>query len=270
MPDVLTEKLPSGVMIVTLNRPDALNTLGGTLLADFGAAMHEAEQDPAVRAVLITGAGRAFCAGADLSAPRGEARGENGAAPAPLAFSRRVTSMQDLHGHLAGAAFRCDKPTVALVNGAAAGAGFGVALSCDFRIASEQALFVSAFARIGLSGDNGITWGLSRLVGRSTALEILMLSPRLTAAQALELGLVRSVVPPEELLSAGLQFGERLAAGPTQAFAIMKRNLEFADITTYQQSLDREAFSIAVNGVTGENADAIQAFLDKREPDFRH
>jgi 2-(1,2-epoxy-1,2-dihydrophenyl)acetyl-CoA isomerase len=265
MPDVLTEKLPTGVMIVTLNRPDALNTLGGTLLADFGAAMHEAAADPAVRAVLITGAGRAFCAGADLSAPRGQ----NGAAPAPLAFSRRVTSMEDLHGHLAGAAFRCDKPTVALVNGAAAGAGFGVALSCDFRIASEQALFVSAFARIGLSGDNGITWGLSRLVGRSMALEILMLSPRLTAAEALELGLVRSVVPPQELMSAGLQFGERLAAGPTQAFAIMKRNLEFADIATYQQSLDREAFSIAVNGLAGENADAIQAFLDKREPDFR-
>jgi 2-(1,2-epoxy-1,2-dihydrophenyl)acetyl-CoA isomerase len=265
MPDVLTEKLPSGVMIVTLNRPDALNTLGGTLLADFGAAMGDAERDPAVRAVLITGAGRAFCAGADLSAQRRQ----NGAAPAPLAFSRRVTSMQDLHGNLAGAAFRCDKPTVALVNGAAAGAGFGMALSCDFRIASEQALFVSAFARIGLSGDNGITWGLSRLVGRSLALEILMLSPRLTAAQALELGLVRSVVPPEELLTAGLEFGERLAAGPTQAFAIMKRNLEFADVATYQQSLDREAFSIAVNGVIGENRDAIQAFLDKREPDFR-
>jgi 2-(1,2-epoxy-1,2-dihydrophenyl)acetyl-CoA isomerase len=265
MPDVLTEKLPSGVMIVTLNRPDALNTLGGTLLADFGAAMGDAERDPAVRAVLITGAGRAFCAGADLSAQRGQ----NGAAPAPLAFSRRVTSMQDLHANLAGAAYRCDKPTVALVNGAAAGAGFGLALSCDFRIASGQALFVSAFARIGLSGDNGITWGLSRLVGRSMALEILMLSPRLTAAQALELALVRSVVPPEELLTAGLEFGERLAAGPTQAFAIMKRNLEYADIASYQQSLDREAFSIAVNGVTGENADAIQAFLDKREPDFR-
>jgi 2-(1,2-epoxy-1,2-dihydrophenyl)acetyl-CoA isomerase len=266
MPDVLTEKLPSGVMIVTLSRPDALNTLGGTLLADFGAAMHEAEQDPAVRAVLITGAGRAFCAGADLSAQRGR----SGAAPAPLAFSARVTSMQDLQGNLAGAAFHCDKPTVALVNGAAAGAGFGLAVSCDFRIASEQALFVSAFARIGLSGDNGITWGLSRLVGRSMALEILMLSPRLTAAQALELGLVRSVVPPHELLSAGLQFGERLAAGPTQAFAIMKRNLEFADIASYQQSLDREAFGIAVNGVTGESAGAVQAFLDKREPDFRH
>jgi 2-(1,2-epoxy-1,2-dihydrophenyl)acetyl-CoA isomerase len=265
MPDVLTEKLPSGVMIVTFNRPDALNTLGGTLLADFGAALHEAGADPDVRAVLITGAGRAFCAGADLSA----SRRQNGAAPAPLAFSRRVTSMKDLHGNLAGAAYACDKPTVALVNGAAAGAGFGVALSCDFRIASEQALFVSAFARIGLSGDNGITWGLSRLVGRSVALEILMLSPRLTAKEALDLGLVRSVVPAPDLMSAGLEFGERLAAGPTQAFAIMKQNLEFADIATYQQSLDREAFSIAVNGVVGENADAIRAFLEKREPDFR-
>jgi 2-(1,2-epoxy-1,2-dihydrophenyl)acetyl-CoA isomerase len=269
MPDVLSEKLPSGVMIVTLSRPDALNTLGGTLLADFGAAMHEAGRDPAVRAVLVTGAGRAFCAGAELSPARAEAR-QNGTVPAPLAFSRRVSSMQDLHANLAGAAYHCDKPTVALVNGPAAGAGFGMSLACDFRIASEQALFVSAFARIGLSGDNGITWGLARLVGRSVALEILMLTPRITAAQALELGLVRSVVPPEELLSAGVEFGERLAAGPTQAFAIMKRNLELAYLATYQQSLDQEAFSIAVNGVVGENADAIQAFLDKREPDFRH
>ncbi|HEY2288450.1 MAG TPA: enoyl-CoA hydratase-related protein [Streptosporangiaceae bacterium] len=265
MPDVLSEKLPSGVMIVTFNRPDAMNTLGGTLLEDFGAAMHEAGTDPAVRAVLVTGAGRAFCAGADLSA----GRGQNGAAPAPLAFSRRVTHMKDLHANLAGAAYACDKPTVALVNGPAAGAGFGVALSCDFRIASEQALFVSAFARIGLSGDNGITWALSRLVGRSMALEILMLSPRLSAKEALDLGLVRSVVPAADLMSAGVEFGERLAAGPTQAFAIMKQNLELADISTYQQSLDREAFTIAVNGVVGENAGAIRAFLEKREPDFR-
>jgi 2-(1,2-epoxy-1,2-dihydrophenyl)acetyl-CoA isomerase len=267
MPDVLTEKLPSGVMIVTLNRPDNMNTLGGTLLADFGAALDEAQLDGTVRAVLITGAGSAFCAGADLSARRDQNGSEP--EPEPLPFSGRVAYMQDLHDHLAGAAFRCDKPTVALVNGAAAGAGFGVAMSCDFRIASERALFVSAFARIGLSGDNGITWTLSRLVGRSRALEILMLSPRITAAEALALGLVRSVVAPDDLMSAGLEFGERLAAGPTQAFAIMKRNLELADISTYQQSLDREAFSISVNGLIGENAGAIRAFLEKRQPDFR-
>jgi 2-(1,2-epoxy-1,2-dihydrophenyl)acetyl-CoA isomerase len=258
-------EVADGVLTITLNRPERLNAWTPVMQGELLAAADMWDADDDIRAVIVTGAGRAFCAGADLSAQRGR----SGAAREPLAFSARVTSMQDLHGNLAGAAFRCDKPTVALVNGAAAGAGFGLALTCDFRIASEQALFVSAFARIGLSGDNGITWGLSRLVGRSMALEILMLSPRLTAAQALELGLVRSVVPPPDLLSAGLQFGERLAAGPTQAFAIMKRNLEFADIATYQQSLDREAFSIAVNGVTGENADAIQAFLDKREPDFR-
>ncbi|MGH3275081.1 MAG: enoyl-CoA hydratase/isomerase family protein [Streptosporangiaceae bacterium] len=265
MPDVLSEKLPSGIMIVTLNRPESLNTLGGTLLADFGAAMQEAQTDATVRAVLITGAGRAFCAGADLSGRRDQ----NGTTEGLLGFSRRVTAVQGLHSQLAGAAFRCDKPTVALVNGPAAGAGFGAALACDFRIASEQALFVSAFARIGLSGDNGITWGLSRLVGRSRALEILMLSPRISATEALELGLVRSVVPPADLMDAGLRFGERLAAGPTQAYAIMKRNLEFADNATYQQSLDQEAFGIAVNGLAGESAGAIRAFLDKKEPDFR-
>jgi 2-(1,2-epoxy-1,2-dihydrophenyl)acetyl-CoA isomerase len=263
MSDVLTEKLPSGVMTVTLNRPDALNTMGGSLPGEFAAALRDARLDESVRAVVITGAGRAFCAGAALDEANRRPR------PAVGSFNRGVGLMQELHDQMPAAVFRCPKPTVALVNGAAAGGGFGVALACDFRIASEQAIFVSAFARIGLSGDNGITWGLSRQLGRSKALEILMLSPRLSAADALDLGIVRQVVAPDKLMPAGLAFAEQLAAGPTEAFAIMKRNLEFADHATYLQSLENEAAGISVNSLVGENKEAIQAFLNKREPDFR-
>jgi 2-(1,2-epoxy-1,2-dihydrophenyl)acetyl-CoA isomerase len=263
MSEVLTEKLPTGVMLVTLNRPDAMNTMGGTLPREFAEAIREARLDNTVRAVLITGAGRAFCAGADLQAGADEP-----AAPWP-SFSRQVGSMQELHDLMSGALFRCPKPTVALVNGAAAGGGFGLALAADFRIASENAIFVSAFARIGLSGDNGVTWGLSRQLGRSTALEILMLSPRITAAEAYALGLVREVVSSEELLATGVVFGERLAAGPTEAFAVMKRNLEYAHTASYAQSLEFEAAGISINTLVGESELAVQAFHDKREPDFR-
>jgi 2-(1,2-epoxy-1,2-dihydrophenyl)acetyl-CoA isomerase len=261
--DVLVEKHANGVMAVTLNRPDAMNTMGGTLPEEFAAAMRDARLDASVRAVLVTGAGRAFCAGADLHA---EADESSASVPS---FNRRRESMQQLHDQLSGALFRCPKPTVALVNGAAAGGGFGLALAADFRLAAEGAIFVSAFARIGLSGDNGITWGLTRQLGRWKALEILMLSPRLTAAEALALGLVRSVVSSDELLSTGLAFGERLAAGPTEAFAIMKKNLDLAHTSSYAQSLDQEAAGIAVNTLVGESEQAVRAFRDKREPDFR-
>lgn len=266
MPDVVYEKDASGVATVTLNRPDALNTLGGTILQDFGDALREATNDPAVRVVAITGAGRAFSAGAQLSSAR----------PAPAEPGARqrthleaVQSMERLHANWAGAVYACPKPTVALINGPCAGAGFGMALSADFRIASETAIFVSAFARIALAGDNGVTYGLSRLVGRARALEILMLNPRLTAADALELGLLRQVVAPEELIPVGMELCERLAAGPTGVYALMKANLAFAEVSTYEESLKVESSGIAIAQVGPERQGAVEAFLDKREPDFR-
>jgi len=266
MSDVLIEKQPSGVMIVTLNRPDKLNSMGGTLTEEFEAAMVDARTDLDVRAVIITGAGRAFCAGADLDAAN---EGSSTRADQP-SYNRGVAGMHVLHDRMAGSVFRCPKPTIALVNGAAAGGGFGVALAADFRIASQTAIFVSAFARIGLPGDNGVTWGLARLMSRSQALEILMTSPRLSADDALRLGIVRNVVAPEDLIPTGLAFAEQLADCPTEAFAIMKRNLEFAYTATYQASLDQEAAGISTSYMIGENKSAIQAFLDKTEPDFRN
>jgi 2-(1,2-epoxy-1,2-dihydrophenyl)acetyl-CoA isomerase len=266
VPDVVYEKDASGVATVTLNRPDALNTLGGTILQDFGDAVREATNDPAVRVLAITGAGRAFSAGAQLSASRPEPAAEGARSRSHL---EAVQSMERLHANWAGAVYACPKPTVALINGPCAGAGFGMALSSDFRIASETAIFVSAFARIALAGDNGVTYGLSRLVGRARALEILMLNPRLTAAEALELGLVRQVVPADQLIPVGMELCEKLAAGPTGVYALMKANLAFAEVSTYEESLKQESSGIAIAQVGPERQGAVEAFLEKRDPDFR-
>lgn len=264
MSDVLTERTAAGVLLITLNRPEKLNTLSETLYAEFHAAMADAMADPAVRVVAVTGAGRAFCAGADLS-------GRRDADPAaPRRGHLGTLNFMTHHNEsFPGPMYGCRKPTLALVNGPAAGGGMGLSLAADFRIAARSAIFVSAFARIGLAGDTGITYGLSRLVGRAKALEILMLSPRLSAEEALAIGLVRQVVDDDELLSVGMEFADKLAAGPTEIFALMKDNLDAIELMSYDQALHKEATGIAISGSTGASAAAMRAFLEKREPDFR-
>lgn len=269
MPDILTDLDDDGVFRVTLNRPENMNTLGGTILSDFALAMEEASRNADVRAVIVTGAGRAFCAGAELgAATAGGDGGGAGGRDGRSSHLATLTNMESIHSQWAGAAWACPKPTIGLINGAAAGAGMGLALTLDFRIAAQSAVFVSAFSRIALSGDNGVTYALSHLLGRSKALEILMLSPRITADQALQLGLVRDVVPDEDLLERGLEFARLLAAGPTTIYALMKRNLAFAETATFEQSLDRESTGIAISQGSGDFRSAVQAFLDKRPPVF--
>jgi 2-(1,2-epoxy-1,2-dihydrophenyl)acetyl-CoA isomerase len=267
--DVLTELTGTGVLLVTLNRPERLNTIGGQLRDQFHDAMERARLDAKVRVVAITGAGRAFCGGADLGAATSAPDGAGGSGGSKTrGFMDSVNSMKDLHRGFAGAVYECPKPTVALVNGAAAGGGFGMCLAADFRIASEEAFFVSAFAKIALAGDNGVTYGLQRLLGRSRALEILMLSPRVTAAEALELGLVRSVVPSDQLLASGMEFCDRLAAGPTSTYALMKANMAFIETATYQEGLDRESVGIGIAYTTPDAMEAMTAFMEKRPPKF--
>lgn len=268
VPDVVCDMVQPGVQLITFNRAENMNTLSPDLLEGFRLAMKDAASDPAVRVVAVTGAGRAFCAGADLAAS-GRRRAAAGDGDAPRrTYLQSVQGMDILHSQFAAAAYACPKPTVGLINGPAAGAGFGMSLGLDFRIASERAIFVSAFARIALSGDNGITYGLSRIVGRSKALEILMLSPRITAAEALTLGLVREVVPEDKLMEAGLELCGRLAAGPTTIYSLMKRNLAFAELATYEAALERESAGIAISQTTPDYQGAVQAFLEKREPTF--
>jgi 2-(1,2-epoxy-1,2-dihydrophenyl)acetyl-CoA isomerase len=157
--------------------------------------------------------------------------------------------MGRFHSEFAGALYAVRKPTVAIVNGAAAGGGMGLALAADFRIAGESAVFVSAFANLGLAGDNGVTYGLHRLVGRARALEILMLTPRIDSAEAERLGLVRQVVPDRELREEARAFCRRLAAGPTTAFALMKSTLAVTEVSDYATSLAAEARAIGIANV---------------------
>ncbi|WP_426323287.1 enoyl-CoA hydratase-related protein [Microbacterium sp. E-13] len=240
---VLSELIDDGVLLITLNRPERKNAVTDALRAGFADALGRADADRAVRVVAITGAGDAFCAGADHKEPALTVTPGLGTPALDL-----ETAMRRFHAEFAGALNAVRKPTVALVNGAAAGGGMGLALAADFRIAGESALFVSAFANLGLAGDNGVTYGLHRLVGRARALEILMLSPRIDAVEAERLGLVRQVVPDDALREVGLAFCRRLAAGPTAAFALMKANLAAVEVSDYATSLDVEARGIGIAG----------------------
>ncbi|MGW4335926.1 enoyl-CoA hydratase/isomerase family protein [Rhodococcus koreensis] len=260
MPVVQREFVEDGVLLVTLNRPDRKNAITPELRREFAVAMDSATADRDVRVVAVTGAGDAFCAGADLKEPD-----DGGSAASMIEVEAR---MKQFHREFAGALYSVPKPTVALVNGPAAGGGMGLALAADFRIAGASAAFVSAFARIALPGDNGVTYGLQRLLGRARALEILMLSPRIGADEAFGMGMVRGVVPDDQLREEGLAFCRRLAAGPAAAFALMKANLAFTEIAGYAASTDREAAGIAVSSTTGETEEAVRAFLERREPRF--
>jgi 2-(1,2-epoxy-1,2-dihydrophenyl)acetyl-CoA isomerase len=271
MPDAMLDKRDDGVALITLNRPDSLNAMGGDLMALFAEHLDDCERDRAVRCVALTGAGRGFCAGGDVKgfAARADAAEGNGGPRsfpaqleqgiARLRAGQRATSLR-LHA--------MPKPTVALVNGPAAGAGMSLALACDVRICSDKARFVTAFQRVGFSGDYGGSWFLQRLVGYGRALELYMTSEPIDASKALELGIANRVVPHDSLLDEGLAFCTRLAAGPTAAFARMKANFDFGSRSSFVDALDYEATNMTISGMSSDHREGARAFVERREPAF--
>ena len=272
MSDCLLEKRPDGVAVITLNRPESLNSLGGDIIPLLEAHLLDCEHDPAVRAVALTGAGRAFCAGGDIGGMqrRNDRQTEDASSlvstiahlerlTRELKHSHRVTSLK-LH--------TMGKPTVALVNGHAVGAGMSLALACDIRICSDKAKFGTAFRNVGLSGDYGGSYFLPRIVGPSKARELYFSAEILDASRALELGIASRVVAAESLMQEGLAFCAKLAAGPTGAYGRMKDNLAFAETATLAQLLDHEAAHQRLGGMSADSREAVAAFLDKREPRF--
>jgi len=255
---VLLESAGDGVAIVTLNRPDSLNAMNTEMLAAMPAVLGRVAEDAAVRAVVITGAGRAFSAGGDM-----KDRGLPTGAPQPGRLSLREA--EEASRLLA----EMPKPTIAAVNGPAFGAGMSMALAADFRIASEQARMGTAFARIGFSGDFGGTWFLPRLVGPALARELYFLAEPIDAARMLELGLARAVVPAERLMAEALGLARRLAAGPTVAYGLIKDNLAFSATASLAEQLTREAENMARASATEDHREAVAAFVEKREPRFR-
>jgi len=263
--DLLVDRR-EGVLYLTLNRPDRLNALSpdmvGALLKELSAAAH----DDSVGAVVITGSGRGFCAGGDVARMRerndtAPSNGDAGGIEQRIAQTRRSEEVTVLLHEM-------PRVTIAAVNGPVAGAGLGLCLACDIRIASDAARFGTAFARVGYSGDWGGSYFLTQLVGPAKARELYFSAEMIDANEALRLGLVSKVVPAASLMDEVGSYARRIAAGPRIAYAYMKGNLNAAMHHDLRTVLDREAIGQALTGQTLDHKEAVKAFLEKREPKF--
>lgn len=253
-PETIEVSTDERVTTITLNRPDALNALNATMRRELLAALKAATRDEATGAVVLTGAGRGFCSGADLRG--GSAERE----------FRRV--LRDEYHPIVEQLRSMPKPVVASVNGVAAGAGMSLALACDLVVAAADARFVPAFHRIALVPDSGLTRTLVRSMGRHRALEVLLGERSLGADEAHDLGLVATVVPAAELASTTRALAERLAAGPTRTIGWTKRLLNAAEDAELVESLEAEAALQEVAGRSADHAEGVAAFAEKRDPTF--
>ena len=254
-------QVEDGVAVLTLNRPERLNALTRTMLSGLRTHLAALAEDPAVGCVVLTGAGRAFCSGGDVAA-QAAAAGKSEQSPEQRADSLRASmaASELLHG--------MPKPTIAMVNGVAAGAGMSLALACDLRIAGETARMTTAFAKVGLSGDYGGTYFLTQLVGPSKARELYLTAELLDAPRLLALGLVTRVVPDEDLWVETMTLAKRFAHGPRMAYRYIKRNLNVAEEGSLSDTLDSEAYGMLRCRETADHAEAARAFVEKRLPVF--
>jgi enoyl-CoA hydratase/carnithine racemase len=255
-------KIRGRVAVITLNRPEARNSLSNHLTPALRRMIKQCGDDPDVGALLITGAGTAFCAGGDVKGMG------NNASKKEIGFEERVADLRTKQRTLTGALVAVRKPTIAALPGPAAGAGMALALACDIRIASESAIMSTGYARIGLTGDYGIAWLLTRLVGTSRARELMFLSERIDARRCEALGLVNRVVPDADLREAAFALAKLLAEGPSVALARIKDNLDHAVSSDFLVSMDQEAENMVRSARTTDHKEAVRAFIDKRKPSF--
>jgi 2-(1,2-epoxy-1,2-dihydrophenyl)acetyl-CoA isomerase len=249
---VLTEDR-EGVRVITLNRPDVLNAFDAKLGEELLDALTKADGDAQVRCVVLTGAGRAFCSGADL---RGHTPGETSLGALLRArYNRIILRLRTT-----------EKPVVAAVNGVAAGAGCNLALAADLRVASDRASFIEVFTRVGLMPDSGGTWLLPRFVGVGRALEMMFFAEPVDAAAAERLGLVNRVVPADDLMPRALEWAARLAQGPTRAYGLIKRGVDRALALDLRGALEYEAHLQEIAGRSEDHREGVAAFLGKRAP----
>ena len=253
-------------MTITLNRPERRNAMSDAMLTGLVASLDDAETATDVGAVLLTGAGGAFCAGGDVKG-MAEAGGEGG--NSALQYDARVHLQRRSQRDTAGKLYELPKPTIAALPGPAAGAGLSIALSCDLRYGSPNAILTTAFARVGFSGDYGGTYFMSRLIGSAKARELYFLSEIVDMTEAERLGLVNGVFSEESLLEEATSIAKRLAQGPTVAYRYMKENLNRAVNGEMGECLDMEAAHHIHCGQTDDHKEAAQAFVDKREPVFK-
>lgn len=259
MPDTVLYDLQNGVATLTLNRPEVLNSFTEELLDELADCLEKIGDDDAVRAVILTGAGRAFSAGQDLNSTR--ASYDDGGRP----------DFRDIlkgHHEVMSRIRELNKPVIAAVNGVAAGAGMSLACACDLRIAADNARFTTAFSKIGLVPDGGLAYTLPRLVGLSKATELIFFSEMVNAQDALEWRLVNRVVPADELLSAANEEATKLAAGPTLAYGLTKRLLDAGSTRDFDSLLGYEADLQDEAGDSEDHKAAVKAFLNKQQAVF--
>jgi 2-(1,2-epoxy-1,2-dihydrophenyl)acetyl-CoA isomerase len=259
--ECLLYEMKDGIATLTLNRPERLNALGGTLRQDLFDAVTRAGADPEVRVMVLTGAGKGFCSGGDVKA-MGEAKADQRERPliekiAP-GRDRTLLAMRE-----------APQPIIAAVNGAAAGAGMNLALGCDIRIASTAAKFTQAFVKRGLHPDWGGTYFLPRVVGMAKACEMIFTGEVIDAAEALRLGIVSRVVAPEELLPAAYDIARRIAAGPPVAIRLAKRSLYANEDLDLRGALQIETMAQNICFETEDATEGIRAFGEKRAPTFK-
>ena len=264
--DDISTEVTDGVMRITLNRPERRNAMSNDMLRGLVASLGDAEVAADVGAVVLTGAGGAFCAGGDVKG-MAEAGGEGG--DSAVQYDARVHMQRRNQRDTAGKLYELPKPTIAALPGPAAGAGLSIALSCDLRYASPNAIITTAFARVGFSGDYGGTYFMSRLIGTAKARELYFLSEKVDMEEAEQLGLINGIFPEESLQDEVMTIARRLAQGPTVAYRYMKENLNRAVHGEMGECLDMEAAHHIHCGTTRDHKEAAQAFVDKREPNFQ-
>ncbi|MED3500725.1 enoyl-CoA hydratase-related protein [Brevibacillus agri] len=255
MYETILYEVSEGVAVVTLNRPDKFNAFTEVMHKEIIAALKEAQKDDAVRCILLTGAGRAFNAGQDLGEVSGGDVDFGG-------FLRKRYNPMILQLQ------KTEKPIVAAVNGVAAGAGMSLALACDIRLASEKASFVNAFVSIGLVPDSGGCYFLPRIVGIGKALELAMTGEKVSAEEALRIGLVNKVYPAERFMEEAVAYARKLAALPTRGIGLIKRTMYKGLEMGLEETLDYEAYAQEVAGSTADHKEGVAAFMEKRAPRF--
>lgn len=251
-------EVDGGVLTLTLNRPDSYNACNEQLTTDLRAALKEAEKNKAIRSIILTGAGKAFCSGQDLKE-----------APEPGARRSLADSLVRRYNPIIRALRSIPKPVITAINGVAAGAGCSLALAGDLRIMSEGAALLQAFVNIGLVPDSGSSHFLAHTVGYARAFEIATLGEKISAGRALELGLVNRVVPAETLMEETRALAERYAQGPTKAYGYIKKMLQRAEYTTVEDALEYEVFMQEAAGRTHDYGEGVKAFVEKRKPEFK-
>ena len=249
------------IATITFNRSDVLNAFNEKMGREFLDALKTAARDNDVRCVIVTGQGRAFSAGEDIQELRGQyERGEN-----PRLGERLLHKYNPMVREIR----RMEKPVIAAVNGVAAGAGTGIAYSCDIRIASETAKFIQAFIRVGLAPDSGTSFFLPRLLGFAKAMELALTGDELKAVDAERFGLVAKVVPSDQLMATAQEFARKLASGPTKAIGLTKRALNKSVSSDLETVLEYESYLQEIAGATTDHIEAVRAFFEKRKPAFK-